>query len=93
MNVVQFEEQLFKFLHYETHSHRHKLYEVDYDLVVGYLNYLSGIYLNRCYEFDYDGESLMIFLDCYDCKQWECAKDRLDLLLKEFKKLYRCGFK
>jgi len=93
MNIVEFEEALYKFINYETHHHRDRLYEVDYDLVIGYLNYLSGVYLNRCYEFDYDGESLMVFLDCYKCDQDDCNKYKLDLLLREFKKLYRIGFK
>lgn len=93
MNIVEFEQQLHNFLNKETHQHRHKLYEVDMDLVVGYLNYLSKVYLNNCYEFDHQGDSLMVFLDCYQCGMDDCAKTKLDYLLKEFKKLYRCGFK
>lgn len=93
MDIIEFEQKLYNFLNYETHQQRHKRYEVDYSLVIGYLNYLSKVHLNNCYEFDYDNESFIIYLDCYDCNKMECAKNRLGFLLKEFKKLYRCGFK
>jgi hypothetical protein len=92
MNIIEFEQKLYNFLNYETHQHRHKRFEIDYNLVIGYLNYLSKVHLNNCYEFDYDTEGFIIFLDCYDCNKMECAKNRLGFLLKEFKKLYRCGF-
>src|SRR5437763_847000 len=92
MNVVEFEESLHHFLMYETHCHRHKLFELDIDLIIGYLNYISKVFFNNCYEFDYY-EGLIVYNNCYNCGQTLCNKDKLDVLLKEFKKLYRVGIK
>jgi hypothetical protein len=92
MNIIEFEQELHNFLEYQTHQHRHQRFDPDISLVIGYLNYLSKVYLNNCYEFDYK-DGLIVYLDCYECGIEDCARDRLGFLLKEFKKLYRRGFK
>ena len=93
MDIYEFEAKLKHFLEEENHPYRSEIYEIDYDLVIGYLNMISGAHLNNCYVFDHDGNALMIFLDCYSCGKQPCHRHDLDFLLKEFKKVYRRGIK
>ena len=92
--VKEFVQELQKFLHYQNHPYRNdKVWEVDYALAEGILYNLTSSMINNCVEFVFEDGYLIVYQDCYNCGAKNCYVERLPMVLREFKKIWRSGYK
>jgi hypothetical protein len=91
MDMNQFNEELYHFLHHEVHIHKFKDKDIPYTEVEFILNTLSTINFdsNKCLKFLFDGESCWATGECNNCKDKKCEEYPLEEQLKEFKRIWR----
>lgn len=88
--VQSFLDKVEHFLTRETHIWRYQNADIPYDLAITQINTLCGAYLNYCVEFYYNGDDILVVNNCHRCG-YDCNLDKLDIVLKEFKKKWRKG--
>ena len=92
--VQKFVRDLHTFLHYQNHPYRDgRVWEVDYGKAEGILYVLTSSMINNCVEFVFEDGYLVVYQDCYNCGANKCYVERLPEVLKEFKRVWRSGYK
>lgn len=91
--ITRFESKLHHFLHYETHNYtKDGRFEIDYEKAEQILYNLTSAYLNNCLEFVIQEPYIIVYQDCYLCGKPKCNLLNLDIVLKEFKRIWRTGY-